>query len=70
MAKIFLWNKKYDTEPIPKELRDHVLDLEEDNPDGSSNLVCGFCGKIFRYVKEIVSCPHCGKDLIFPRCDW
>jgi len=46
-----------------------TLTFDHDEPDGGAWLICGFCNGEFN-EKGLDVCPHCGKDLVFPRCDW
>lgn len=43
--------------------------FEGDAEDGGCIVLCGFCGERFNTLDKEV-CPHCKKDLVFPRAEW
>lgn len=63
--RIYCW--EYPSyEEVPKEYLNHVIEyLGEDN--GTSVISCGYCSEEFNLSADLQLCPHCGKDLIFPR---
>lgn len=64
MSRIYQWS----TYPAPIDPTQKTLEFQEDK-DGGCVVACGNCQFIFN-EKGLESCPSCGYDLIFPRCDW
>ena len=64
--RIFCWDYK-NYEDVPKEYLEHTISYVGESEAGDSILACGYCGKEFVASAELLTCPHCNKDLIFPR---
>lgn len=62
--RIYQW----DTYPEPCD-QTYTLTYNGDAPDGGCYVDCGYCKQEFN-TKDKDSCPYCGGDMIFPRCDW
>jgi len=66
MVRISLWDEEeYKRNPKQK----NCMIYCDDAPNGGCVVICGFCKKEFNEAGKEV-CPFCGKDLIYPRCDW
>jgi hypothetical protein len=68
MAVIHCWDyPSYDD--VPEEYRKHCVTFHADAPGGGCIVACGYCKQTFN-DKDEISCPHCNRDLIYPRADW
>lgn len=65
---IYCWNYKSQKD-VPKKYANHTMQFVKDIPGGSI-VSCGYCGEEFRLDDSMNNCPHCGKELVYGRCDW
>jgi len=73
--RLYQWHIDYSKPLTAKETRLHLADTVRfvDDVPGGTLLQCP-CGKEFVdppvTQPDLENCPHCGGDIVFPRCDW